>query len=273
MEIYIWFSVYLVLLIFLGAGVFTLLSRLSSAAIIHWLLLPGTIVSEMAYILGCLITGGEVKRAKIMPEKGAKGGSGQPATEATPKLKFFGPVVAAMLSIVVCSAGIVAAHHLLDPKDTLTQSFDSGRMRLPAGVETGDGPLDTLWRQLHAQVDMLKQITQTLRDAKWLNWRVPLLVYLTICLGVTLCPARRPLRASLVAIVFIAAGIAVAGAIWKQLRGSIQTDIWPLLSFVWALLLLVLVLCLLISGVVGLMQALGGKSAKGAKAPKPAKAE
>ena len=55
------FVVYLVLIIFMGLGIYRIWRQMVPTAGISWALLPGTVVSEMAYILGCLIAGGEIR--------------------------------------------------------------------------------------------------------------------------------------------------------------------------------------------------------------------
>ena len=62
MAIYIWFVIWMFLLLAMAAGVYALLARLMSPAAVQWLLLPGTLVSEVAYMFGMLITGGEIRR-------------------------------------------------------------------------------------------------------------------------------------------------------------------------------------------------------------------
>ena len=71
--IYAAFTVYLLLIIAMGLGIYRQWTSLVKPAIVHWALLPGTFVSEVAYIIGCLITGGEIKRAKLMDNGGAAG--------------------------------------------------------------------------------------------------------------------------------------------------------------------------------------------------------
>ncbi len=80
--IYATFSVWLVLTLFAGMGVYRLWTRLVKPTYVHWALLPGTIVSEMAFIFGCLITGGEVKRAKLIEGPGGGKGKSSSRTKA-----------------------------------------------------------------------------------------------------------------------------------------------------------------------------------------------
>ena len=81
--IYAAFTLWLVLILFAGIGVYRLWTKLVKPAWVNWALLPGTVVSEMAYIFGCLITGGEIRRAKLMPDGGGRKGNtdGEPATQ------------------------------------------------------------------------------------------------------------------------------------------------------------------------------------------------
>ena len=114
--IYAAFSVYLLGILFAAMGVYRLWAGLVRPRWVNWALLPGTIVAEMAYILGCLITGGEIRRAKLMDGGGGGGGrrggktdgssagEAEPTTEAEPKFRILGPIVAAWLSLVACGA-------------------------------------------------------------------------------------------------------------------------------------------------------------------------
>lgn len=285
--VYAWFTFWLFLVIFAGSGVYSLLGRLTRPMIVSWVLLPGTIVSEMAYIFGCLITGGEIRKAKMMPEEGGKGGDGgTPTTEAAPKHKTIGPIVASIISIVAVGAVLVLMAKLLSEANGVraagvdaVSAFVSGdaKMELPGN---GGGPefkhgslsavLNSFWKQVGHQVELLQRMTHTLENLNWRNWRVPVFVYLCICLSVRLSPATRPLRPTLAAVVVIAAVIAGIGLIWKDFGNRLMDNIWPLLTYVWTTLLLLLVVTLIISGLAALAKALMGKGGKAA--PKTAKA-
>lgn len=270
--IYAWFTLWLFLIIFTGMGIFRLLARLTKTTALAWILLPGTFVSEIAYIIGCLVTGGEIKRAKIVPEDNAKGeGGDQVATESTPKLKIIGPVLASLVAITACGAGIIAAHSLLGGQvintfvgiDGKAQqmalaplSFMTKGKEAPGSVKA---TIDRFWDQAHEQVHLLRRMTETLTDLNWKDWRVGLFVYLSICLAVRLSPATRPIRPTLGAAVLIAGIIAGLGLLWTRFENLMQ-DIWPLLTYTWALLLFLLVVTLLITGVVGLIKILAGKT-------------
>ena len=116
--IYVALAFWLFLVLFAGMGVYRLLSKLVRPRRVDWALLPGTVVSEMAYLFGCLITGAEVRRARLLgpgekTPKGRSSAGADQATQATPKLKVIGPIIAALIAMVGCMAAIIAAHSLL----------------------------------------------------------------------------------------------------------------------------------------------------------------
>lgn len=272
---------WLVLTIFLGMGVYVLLTRLAKPVVIAILLFPGTIVSEMAYILGCLLTGG-VRQSRVLPE--SKGDGGQPVTEGQSKVGFFGPLLASTLAIIACGAAIVTVNHYLGksvidqfaPRDKADAVIVKSDGLLPPkgsfdekSPSTGAAAVNYFWQMLHSQVDLLKRSTDVMGELKWKNWQVPLFVYLSLCLGVRLSVATRPVRPTLAAVILVAVAIAITGALWEKFS-DLLNDIWPLLSYVWGLLLLTLVAALVLSGVVALFRALAGKSGGGGGGAKPA---
>ena len=309
-AIYLAFSVYLLGVLFLGLGVYRLLAGMIRPAWLNWLLLPGTIVSEMAWIFGCLITGGEIRRAKFMeggkgggkpadgaPAKGGGGGgSAEPATEGAPKLGFFGPVLAALFSIVACGAGIYAANQFLGQpvihqfqhptpaaktarsplSPSAAHAAPTGQPAATAGnskspAESYSLPQampssgDQFWDQVSQHLGLVRRMVDTVTELEWTNWRVPLFVYLAGCLSIRLFPVRRPVRASLLAVVVAAGVIAIIGLVWRQFS-SLMSDLWPLVTYVWTSLMFLLLAALVVRGVVGLIKAIGGKEAAPKKA-------
>ena len=238
--IYAAFTLWLLLIVFLGLGVHRLLSQMLRPAWINWALLPGTVVSEMAYIFGCLITGGEIRRAKIMPtSRDSKSpGDGEPTTESAAKLKLIGPVVAALIAMVACAGAIVAASSLLG--GPVMDEFSVEGEFLPKSLPTS---WHLLWVQIDRQVGLLRQTCEVMARLDWLDWRVPLFVYLGMCLAVRLAPVRRDLRATLAAAVLIAGVIAIVGRFSNRF-GDLMQDIWPLLAYVYATVLLLLIVVL-----------------------------
>ena len=260
--IYAAFSFYLLGILFAGRGIYRLWADLFGPAAVNWALLPGTVVAEMAYIFGCLITGGEIRRAKLMDgeKSGGKGsdggGASEPTTEAKAKLRFIGPLVAAFMSILACGAGILIVHSLLGEPvvgrlQYIVDRLVGGSSLLPREIPTS---ADAFWLQAHTHVDLMRSMGRTWVHVKWLDWRVPLFVYLALCLSIRLAPIRRSLRATLAAIAATAAIIALLG-LWNRFD-KLMLDLWPLVTYVWASLVLLLAVSLVVRGTVSLIRGL-----------------
>jgi len=267
--LYVILAVWLFGLLLMGHGVYRLLGGADRPAWVHWVLLPGSLVSAMGYIFGSLITGGEIRRAKLMPDAGSGGkGTAEPTTEATTRLPFVGPLVASLVSIVACAAAIYAARTYLGEVviNAFSDNIASGAS-LPKALPNGS---EAFWDQMQRQVSILHRMCDTWGQVPWSNWHVPVFIYLTACLSIRLAPVQRDGRATLTAVVVLAAGIALAGAVSERFTHT-MTDLWPLLTYVWANLLFLLAVSLALRGVITLVLMIkGGKKAATTKATKQA---
>ena len=260
--IYAAFTMWLVLTVFAGIGVYRMWAALGKPAWVNCALLPGTLVSQMAYIFGCLITGGEIKNAKMVPDKRDSGG-GAPQTSDTPRLKVVGPLVASLVSLVACGGAILAVHYALGKPVIERFAGGSGGSSYSSSAAAElpkDLPRswDAGWKLAADQVGLVKHTCETWWDLEWKNWRVVFFVYLAICLAVRLGPVSRPIRPTLGAVCAIAGVIAIIGAIDKDFTNLIDA-IWPLLTYVWASLLTLLIGTLAVLGAVALWRIMTGK--------------
>ncbi len=255
--IYAAFSMWLFLALLAGTGVYCLWTRLARPGWVNWILLPGTIISEMAYIFGCLITGGEIRRAKLLPDtpNSKSKDDSEPATETNPRLKVIGPIASALLAIVACAAAVVVAHGLLGK--SVTENF-IGQAGMNALPKTLPSSWEGFWSLLSNQLELLKRMCETWFEINWTSWQAPLFVYLSICLSVRLAPAGRAMRNTLAAVLVIAAVIAAIGATSYKF-GGLMESLWPLLTYIWSLLLFLLVVTLMVHGVVALAKSLSGR--------------
>jgi hypothetical protein len=251
--VYVEFTIWLLLIIFTSIGVYRLWTGMVRPAWVNWLLLPATIVSEMAYIFGCLITGGEIRHAKLLSGSGG-GDEAEPSTEASPRWKVVGPVVAALLAIVACGGAIALADWLLG-EPVMNEFRFTRALADPADQSRALTRWDTLWSRLENQLWLLRRMCETFGRLDWLNWRVPLFVYLAVCLSVRLAPVRRDLRATLAAAGIVAAAIVVVGAVSRRFEQLVE-PVRPILTYVWGTLLLLLVGSLVLRALVALVRIL-----------------
>ncbi len=253
--VYVEFVIWLLLICFCGIGIYRLWTQLLRPAWVSWVLLPATLVSEMAYIFGCLITGGEVRRAKLVADAG---GDAEPTTEAQPRWKTLGPVVAALLAILACGGAIGLADWLLG--EPVMAEFDfAANLADPSRQSAGLNVWHLLWIRVDNQVRLLRETCETLARLNWLDWRVVLFVYLSACLSVRLTPVGRQLRATLVAAAIVAVTFVLVGAVTTRFD-DILHFVRPILTYVWGLLLLLLAVTLTLRGAVGLVRIFSGEA-------------
>ncbi len=255
--IYAAFTVWFFVILFMGVGAYRLWAHLLRAGWISWALLPGTLVSELAYIFGSLITGGEIRQARLISSSGKSSGqsdTSEPTTEAAPKLRVIGPIIASMTSVIACAGGILLVNAVIG-QDVIVEFHLSGtslHQTLPRSVPE-------FWDLLEHQVRLLRRSFETWGRLEWSDWRTVLFVYLSLCLAVRLGPVRRQMRPTLAAVVLLAAIIAAVGALADRFK-NLMMDIWPLVSYVYSTLLFVLVLGLVANALAGLVKILAGKS-------------
>jgi len=249
---------WLLLILFTAIGVYRLGELFGKGKLIDWLLLPGTIVGELAYVFGCLITGAEVRGARLFPS-----GRGQASmTQATPAIKVIGPLLAAAIALVCGIGAIVATHRMLD-EPVIREFIVDDTSIIPSVGANLAGQLPTtsqeFWDLPVAQVKLVRKMYQTLLTINWGNWRVPLFVYIALCLSVRLAPIRRPVRPALGAAVLAPGIVALAQLAGANLASGIE-GLWFLLTYIWASLLLALIVLALIRGGIYLVNVLRGKT-------------
>ncbi len=262
---YLAFTFWLVVTIFAGTGVYRMWTKMVKPVWVNWALLPGTVVSEMAYIFGSLITGGEISKARIVPAEGDRAG-GEPTATATPRMKVVGPLVASLMSLIGCGAAILLVNHLLGAG--VMAEFVAARSGTESALnETLPSGWLSMWLEADTQIKLLRNMCETLTSANWLDWKSALFIYLSICLAVRFGPVSRPSRPTLAAVVVIAITIALLAAMSQRFDALID-NFWPLLSYVYALLMFLLVVTLMIRGVITLWLILAGKDKGVASRPR-----
>ena len=102
---------WLVVIVFTALGVHQLWSSLIQPRMVNMLLLPGTLVAQLGYILGLLITGGTVNNTTLIKDDD----SGEPETgsEVKTRVPIVGTIVVALLPMIGCAAAIYAVAHYL----------------------------------------------------------------------------------------------------------------------------------------------------------------
>ena len=255
--VYAAFVFWLVLILGMGVGVYRLWSQLLRPAWVNWAILPGTIVSEVSYIFGCLITGGEIQRAKLMD-----GGSGSKprskrSSESKPRFRTFGAVSSSLVSVLACAGAIVGIEWLLgQPVMATFRQVWSASGNLPDKL-----PLSwtALWGELDHLMRLQRHACEALVRLEWAQWQVSVFVYLSLCLAIRLTPVRGTSRQTLAAVLIIFGLVALIGGLVPESRTVIE-QYWPLLTYVWSVVLTLLLASLIFCGVVAVIRVVAGTS-------------
>lgn len=236
--------VWLVVVVLLAHGVYQLWSRLVKPKVINGVLLPGTLVAQLGYVLGCLVTGSTVNNTALMSESE----DGQATTDSNPrpKVPFVGPVVIALLPLVACGGAIY-----------LLSIFGAGPIfdrvageQLPTHLPVTLAGLFELGRDL---LSLAENILAVILKADFTDWQVWLFCYLSVCLTVRMAPFPGNLKGSLGAIATLGILAAIIGLVTQ--RGiDIFGRGWVVLSYAVGVLLLLLLLSLIVSGIQALVR-------------------
>ncbi|NLF33178.1 MAG: hypothetical protein GX591_20115 [Planctomycetes bacterium] len=222
--------------------------------VLAWILLPGTLTTELAFYLASLLSGAEFRLPKSGEKADGKGGLGVASGGVpylTPLLTGLMPVLACMALILVLVTRFGGA---VFERFSLTQA--AAPMNLPLLTSS------TIWDVLIGQVHLLQgawaAVTGVLADWPWNAPQAWLFQYLVVCLIVRMAPVRRPMRPVLFGTAVVAIVISLAVQI-LSVGGNWLYDIWPLLSYAWATALLLMALTLAVRGGVALTRIVMGK--------------
>ncbi len=240
---------WILVIVFTALAVHHLWSTLIQPKIVNSILLPGTLVAQLGYVLGLLITGGTVNNTALIKDDD----SGEPQTGSDEKTRVpvVGAVVIALLPMIGCAVAIYwVARYFGSPVLDAMQ---------PAGVDRSLLPLSlgAFFALLHGSVGLVEQLVAAVRASDLSDWRTVLFLYLVICLTVRMAPLTGNIRGALGAIAITGVLAFLVGQLTDSTSGPIAAA-WPLISFSAAVLLALLMVTLLVRGVVGLVKTVAG---------------
>ena len=236
-----WLSV----IVFTALGVHRLWSSLIKPKAVNTILLPGTLVATLGHILGLLITGGTVENTALI--KDDESGEPQTGKDPKPKVPIIGAVIIALLPLVGCAVAIYAA----------SRYFGSPILQGLAKDEVPPLILPTAWPQffemLRLAIFLAEKLVRVVLASDLGDWRVLLFLYLSICLTVRMAPLTGNIRGSLGAIVVAGILAYLLGRLSPPSPDSLQST-WLLITYSVAVLLLLLIISLLVTGAVYLIR-------------------
>ncbi len=236
---------WLLVIVFSALGVHRLWSSLLEPKVVNSILLPGTLVAQLGYILGLLITGGTVNNTTLIKDDDS--GEPETGTDAKPRVPLIGTIIIALLPMVGCAVAIYWVAHY----------FGSSILGGMDKTSVADMPLPTtltfFFAMIRQAVGLVEQLVAVVRAHDLTDWRTLLFLYLAICLTVRMAPITGHLRGSLAAILLTGLAAFLIGQMMKSNPAPLGTA-WPLITFSVATLLFLLIVSLLLKGLVCLIK-------------------
>ncbi len=252
-------------IVFSAWGVHHVWSGLIKPRVVNAILLPGTLAAQLGYVLGLLVTGNAVRNATLMSDDE----KGEPRADAPDrqKLPVLGSIVVGLLPILAC-AGCLYAAVTSWGRDVFGGLSGGAAILVPAELPR---TLNGWWELLRILITQMQSMFNAVLESDLPNWRTALFLYLSACLTVRMAPFPGNRRGTLGAIALAGALIAVVASFAPVARESLLSS-WYILSFAVLVLLCLLLLTLMVRGVVGIVQILGGKEGAPARRRAPAPA-
>lgn len=239
---------WLFVIVFSAWAVHSLWSALVKPRVVNALLLPGTLVAQLGHVLGLLVTGHSVTNTSLMgdDEKGAP----QADAPESPKVPILGSILIGLLPLVACAAALYFVTRQWGAG--VLGSLAGGSLSVPQELPKS---LTGFWELLRSLLSAAETVVNALIQAAWPQWTTALFVYLSVCLTVRMTPFEGNRRGALGAIALAGLTVGVAASVTTQVEEFVLSS-WPILSFAVAMLIVLLLVSLLISGGVGLIRIL-----------------
>jgi hypothetical protein len=249
--IYAAFALWLLLVLLTGMGLYRLWAKLLGGATTDWLMLPATLLGEIAYSAGRLMTGRPAYGGLISPRDASTDPCRSPLTG---KHGLLVAMLASALTILSCSSAVLLLTRYLGGEVVRSMVLADGLHSLTALPKELPRDWAELWATLAGQLDLLRRLLEGWANVDWANWKVPLYVLLTAMLAVRLGPVRHDARGTLAVWAILAGLLAALAAAFKPIRDALTGDIWYVLTYLWAMLLLLLAGTLLAAGALTLLR-------------------
>lgn len=207
-------------------------------------MIPGIVVHELSHAAACLLTGASIERITVFEPKGGS------VTHGRPRLPLVGqpiislaPVFGCGLILWLCWRGLAGSALPILPQDAATAK-------------------SAVVSVLNSMLELSRATLEQLQAADWRSWVSYVCVYLSLTVGIALAPSKQDFKNAFLGIVavdllLLLTDLIVRGLGRKDgLADIVLHPIWPFLSFVVGVLLLVLAVGLVAWGIAAGLRAL-----------------
>lgn len=237
-------TLWLMVIVFTAWGIHRIWCSLGPPKVINALLLPGTLVAAVGYIVGLLVSGGTVNNTALIRDDE----SGEPQTDANPqpRIPVIGPILMAMLPMLACATAIYFATVYLGSSIVARVSAHTVPDTVPLSIAG-------VWSLLRECITITESLVNAVAASDLRQWPIWLFIYLTICLTVRMGPLPDTTRGAVGAILILGPVSALIGTRTDVGRQFIQSG-WPILSFSVATLFFLMLVTLIVRGAVGFVR-------------------
>lgn len=236
---------WLMVMVFAAQAVNRLWAGFGKPKIVNMLLLPGTVVAQLGYVLGCFASGSPVSGVVLM---GSDQQGDAQAAPAAPRIPVVGSIIVALGPLVTCGLAIYLLANYLGGS-VLNQLAGQGAYQaVPISI-------NQFWDLLHSLIDMAAGFAAAFELGKLVAWRHGLLLYFTICLTVRMAPLPGNFRGSVLAIIGFGIILAIVGNFTGSAR-AVVLSVWPVLTYAAAGLICLMIISLLVCGAILLISVL-----------------
>lgn len=245
--IYLAATAWLLLIALLAWAVRALWLGVVQSRVLNLVLLPGTLVAQIGYIVGLLITGAGSGTVSVLgdePEPDEK----EAEKPAGPHTSVIGAVIIGFLTIAAVGATMQVVLYSFGGARSDHISAEHLALQVP-------DTLPAFWEQVRQLVTLTEETLEAFRNADAGRWADIVFIYLMVCLAVRMAPVPGNIWGHFGAIVAQGAVLALVGTVIESLAGFVSL-FWPLLALVTGLLLLLLLFSALARGCIVLVSAL-----------------
>jgi hypothetical protein len=254
MMIYLMLGIWFLLTLLTGMGLYRLWSAKMGGRAVDWLLLPGTLCSELFFLIGRKVTRTPANTGILAP-KGNTDGSAHDATRTSSGLLV--DMFCSLLAIGVCGTALAMSVLHLGGQwilcDIATIHFFGhlSLTELPRSMPTTGG---AFWETLEYQIVIIRRTLYAWTQADWSIWKTPLLLYLLIAFSIRLGPVRHDPRASMLVAILLVGITAAVSAMSDSVDYMVGHNVWWVLTGVWGMLMTLLAVTLLAMAIATLIR-------------------
>lgn len=238
------FAFWLLLIVITGIGLYRLWTSRIGGAAVDWLMLPATLVGELAYSCGRLLTGRPAYGGLISP----RDASNDPCRNAiSGRFGFLVAMLSSLMTFASTGTVLLLMVHFLgdDVIRSMVVWTDFFMKDMPQEVPASWGGF---WDVLGNQIDLLRRICETWADLNWRQWQIPVFVYGTAIFAVRFAPVRHNLKPTLATAAILIVLIVAAAAMIEPFGDFLTGNFWFYLTYLWSVLLFLLAVTVVLHG-------------------------